>query len=161
MCSTKPAIESLAFLQSKLATVVDHSDREEAEQFRSLLTCILAPPSPDGEPPLKRFRADEEGDDGEEGESSPTSVATGEAEAATAASPPPRTTVSAEYMLGIPDPSEKAGSSGLPGRAFEQRTAVFESLLEFVDQEAKQPTGNLLDLVDLPGLGGRNGEEWE
>ncbi|KAL1672146.1 Muskelin N-terminus-domain-containing protein [Schizophyllum commune] len=161
MCSTKPAIESLAFLQGKLATVVDHSDREEAEQFRSLLTCILAPPSPDGEPPLKRFRADEEGDDGEEGESSPSSVATGEAKAATASSPPPRTTVSAEYMLGIPDPSEKTGSSGLPGRAFEQRTAVFESLLEFVDQEAKQPTGNLLDLVDLPGLGGRNGEEWE
>uniref|UniRef100_D8QBS5 Muskelin N-terminal domain-containing protein n=1 Tax=Schizophyllum commune (strain H4-8 / FGSC 9210) TaxID=578458 RepID=D8QBS5_SCHCM len=165
MCSTKPAIESLAFLQSKLATVVDHSDREEAEQFRSLLTCILAPPSPDGEPPHKRFRANEEDDDGDSPaaeEDMPTDdgPSTSTASFAAAASPP-RTTVSTEYMLGIPDPSEKAGSSGLPGRSFEQRTAVFESLLEFVDQEAKQPTGNLLDLVDLPGLGGRNGEEWE
>ncbi|KAL1710493.1 Muskelin N-terminus-domain-containing protein [Schizophyllum commune] len=164
MCSTKPAIESLAFLQGKLATVVDHSDREEAEQFRSLLTCILAPPSPDGEPPHKRFRADEEGDDGDSPaaeEDVPSDAGPSASISSPAAASSARTTVSAEYMLGIPDPSEKAGSSGLPGRAFEQRTAVFESLLEFVDQEAKQPTGNLLDLVDLPGLGGRNGEEWE
>ncbi|KAL1746418.1 Muskelin N-terminus-domain-containing protein [Schizophyllum fasciatum] len=166
MCGKNSAIESLAFLQGRLAAVVDHSDREEAEQFRSLLTCILAPPSPDGEPPYKRLRGDDDEGD-EEGRDNMTTM---DAVTASAPSSSPssgatshRTSVSVEFMLGIPDPVERAGkgSEQLPGDTFEQRTTVFESLLEFVDQDAKQPTGNLLDLVDLPGLGGRGGEDWE
>ncbi|TRM70103.1 Muskelin N-terminus-domain-containing protein [Schizophyllum amplum] len=174
MCNTQPAIESLAFLQSKLATVVDHSDREEAEQFRSLLTCILVPPSPDleppSEPPHKRLRADEDGGSDADSESS-ASARAGSSASQTGSSAPqaessaprgesPRLSVSAEYMLGQPDAAEKAGKA-ISARTFEQRNAVFEGLLEFVDQDAKEPAGNLLDLVDLPGLGGRSTDDWD
>jgi hypothetical protein len=46
MCeSFAPPVNSLAFLQKDVASVVDHQNKSEEEQFRSLLTHLLSPSS--------------------------------------------------------------------------------------------------------------------
>ena len=45
MCENAPPVDSLAFLQKDVASVVDHQNKSEEEQFRSLLTHLLSPPS--------------------------------------------------------------------------------------------------------------------
>lgn len=45
MCENGPAVTALAFLQQDVASVVDHNNRSEEEQFRSLLTYLLSPSS--------------------------------------------------------------------------------------------------------------------
>jgi len=46
MCeSFAPPVNSLAFLQKDIASVVDHQNKSEEEQFRSLLTHLLSPSS--------------------------------------------------------------------------------------------------------------------
>ena len=46
MCEEVPPIRALNFLQNEISSVVDHRSAEETEMFRSLLTHLLAPPSP-------------------------------------------------------------------------------------------------------------------
>ena len=43
MCEEMPPVKALNFLQTEVSAVVDHSDAEEAEAFRSLLTYLLTP----------------------------------------------------------------------------------------------------------------------
>lgn len=43
MCEDMPPVKALNFLQTDVSAVVDHSDLEEAEGFRSLLTFLLTP----------------------------------------------------------------------------------------------------------------------
>src|SRR5260221_4532998 len=46
MCeSFAPPVNSLTFLQKDVASVVDHQNKSEEEQFRSLLTHLLSPSS--------------------------------------------------------------------------------------------------------------------
>ena len=69
MCEEMPPVKALNFLQTEVSAVVDHSDADEAEAFRSLLTYLLTPsqsaartkePASDEEhddsPPRKRSR---------------------------------------------------------------------------------------------------------
>lgn len=44
MCEDSAPVKALHFLQSEVSSVVDHSDSQEEEIFRSLLTHLLAPP---------------------------------------------------------------------------------------------------------------------
>jgi hypothetical protein len=43
MCEEMPPVKALNFLQTEVSAVVDHTDAEEAEDFRSLLTYLLIP----------------------------------------------------------------------------------------------------------------------
>lgn len=57
----------------------------------------------------------------------------------------------------IPDPKalSTATSTGQPSppspARFKQRVEVFEALLEFIDENAKEPSGNLLDFINVMG----------
>uniref|UniRef100_A0A8H7Y6Q3 Muskelin N-terminal domain-containing protein n=1 Tax=Psilocybe cubensis TaxID=181762 RepID=A0A8H7Y6Q3_PSICU len=43
MCEAEPPVKALKFLQTQVASVVDHSNTKEAEIFRALLTHLLSP----------------------------------------------------------------------------------------------------------------------
>lgn len=45
MCEETSAVKSLSFLQKEVATVVDHQNKQEEDQFRALLTHLLSPSS--------------------------------------------------------------------------------------------------------------------
>ncbi|KAJ3512938.1 hypothetical protein NLJ89_g3235 [Agrocybe chaxingu] len=44
MCEELPPVKALGFLQKEVASVVDHTNAQEEEIFRSLLTHLLSPP---------------------------------------------------------------------------------------------------------------------
>ncbi|CAA7260646.1 unnamed protein product [Cyclocybe aegerita] len=44
MCEEQPPVKALGFLQKEVASVVDHTNAQEEDIFRSLLTHLLAPP---------------------------------------------------------------------------------------------------------------------
>ena len=63
---------------------------------------------------------------------------------------PPKATVGpTAQRSGRDDPYELALRAGKPlsNTTFRQRTTVFETLLQFVNPEAKQPPGSLLDML--------------
>jgi len=55
MCEEMAPIKALGFLQKEVASVVDHKNKQEEEQFRSLLTHLLSP-SPVSEKPPQSSR---------------------------------------------------------------------------------------------------------
>lgn len=163
-------MKALHFLQNDVSKTVDHNDPEEATIFRSLLSHLLVPSAinmptisrqsshcsstagPDSEsedhgaPPRKRSRQstpeeawtselDEDEamvDDGSSSEIAPVQ--------------PRRAIISMEE-----DPEEqnlRKGAAPLTAARFQQRNEVFEALLEFVGEDAKQPSGNLLDMMN-------------
>lgn len=73
--------------------------------------------------------------------------------------------VNQDALLDVPDPTEfrnrgkraenaTEGQEIPSGLRYQQRTEVFEALLEFIGEEEKQPSGSLLDLVGERGGGG-------
>ncbi|KAJ8518601.1 hypothetical protein ONZ45_g4355 [Pleurotus djamor] len=162
MCEKEPSVKALHFLQNDISNVVNHGDPEEAEVFRLLLTHLLSPPtlpvaSPsmlassegdaegegdNGLPPRKRTRSTSpEGtwtnrldDDEMDGQGTPRTNAI--------------TSQSLQANEDPLEPSLRGEADGLTENRFRQRTEVFEALLKFVDAQAKQPDGSLLDMVD-------------
>jgi muskelin len=193
MCEEMLPVKALNFLQTEVSAVVDHSDAEEAEAFRSLLTYLLTPsasstsartkePASEKEhidsPPRKRSRPNTPDDDRDhdydydrdhdrhDHEDTWTDKLGDEDEDEHAHSHSMRA-VSAFSLKGIEDPIERVvrrersresedagkrerGSNGgrLSGTRFSQRNEVFESMLEFVTDNEKQPGGSLLDIID-------------
>lgn len=84
----------------------------------------------------------------------------------------PSTSISASTSTSIPDPSSASdGPPSAPGLVasvptqpladqppapspvrFKQRVEVFEALLEFINEEAKEPSGNLVDCANVAGV---------
>jgi muskelin len=163
MCEEQPPVKALHFLQTEVASVVDHTSTEEAAHFRSLLTHLLTPGSKTGpsilnggsrraghnhqEGPRKRSRSEETWtsklDDEEDATTDDHSFQSRYEE-----------NLVADLISNIiEDPMEedlRAGSESPapPSERFKQRTEVFESLLEFVDEQSKEPEGNLIDRVN-------------
>ncbi|EJF65436.1 hypothetical protein DICSQDRAFT_79600 [Dichomitus squalens LYAD-421 SS1] len=158
MCEDGPPIKALTFLQTRVSSVVNHEDPDEAKVFRALLSAHLlaAPPRP----------ATASGS----GTSTPSSIDVSAAATATAAradSPPPRKrsrpstpnpaaleapSVGGPSVLRLDeDPAEEGGSPPSPER-YRQRTAMFEQLLSFVNEDAKQPDLNLIDMLSTDGF---------
>ncbi|KAI0358515.1 hypothetical protein OH77DRAFT_1189211 [Trametes cingulata] len=139
MCEDQPSIKALTFLQTRVSEVVNHSDPEEAADFRSLLSAHLlsAFPRTAPEAPSTSQSATE---------SSPSSVR--------ADSPPPRkrsrsnspTASSKSVIRWEKDPIEADDSGPSPER-FRQRTEMFERLMAFINEDAKQPDQNLVDMI--------------
>ncbi|KAF9467401.1 Muskelin N-terminus-domain-containing protein [Collybia nuda] len=153
MCEEMSAVKALNFLQTEVSNVVDHSDPEEAESFRALLTHLLspAPPSPPiaepvppktgPSPPRKWSRPTTPGGDWTdklEDDNTDYAHLTG--------------SVSVHALRDTEDPLERELRAGDPRKLnearFTQRNAVFESLLRFISEKDKQPCGSLLDMVD-------------
>ncbi|KAF8070082.1 Muskelin N-terminus-domain-containing protein [Lyophyllum atratum] len=178
MCEDAPPIKALSFLQTEVSAVVDHTDAEETNVFRSLLTHLLSPsipspssqppssapspysrlkssPSSDGSPPRKRSRPDTPDtdidgpwtDQLDEDESGAT-------HGVRAVNPQALKEVEDPLEREVRDAEVGVGAGKLTAARFSQRNEVFESLLEFVTESEKQPTGSLLDVfgVDEGGL---------
>lgn len=135
ICEDASAAKALNFLQTEVSSTVDHQDPQESEIFRTLLTHLLSPSSSLFEatemdieqfPPRKRSRPNTPED-------------------STVRSPKPQDSVTADLLLAIPDSAEENKQTAY---RFKQRTEIFESLLEFISDDAKQPAGSLLDFID-------------
>jgi hypothetical protein len=169
MCEEQPAVKALRFLQTQVSAVVDHTNPEETSIFRALLGHLFSTPiTTDGsatcastpkeiatglleEPPKKRSRPNTPDeawtsrlDDEDEDEMLDSSTSA----AVTSSGQKRRHAV----LLMEEDPVETAlrdaSMKPLSPERFRQRTEVFESLLQFVGEDGKQPMGSLLDMVD-------------
>lgn len=124
MCQDGDAVTALNFLQTEVSSCVDHQDQQETENFRLLLTDLLGvDTSRIGRP------------------ATPEEVWTNEIR---------EQAVTGDKLREVADPSEMedSPSTGKPlsGARFKQRMVLFESLMEFVSEEGKQPEKNLVDL---------------
>lgn len=165
MCEEQQAVKALRFLQTDVSAVVDHTNPDETSTFRALLAHIFSTPmamndtastpnditaEPSEEPPKKRSRPntpDEtwtsrlDDDDDEMPDASASAITTLSGQKRRHA------VLSMEEDLmeiALRDPSTKP----LSAERFRQRTEVFESLLQFIGEDEKQPMGSLLDMVD-------------
>lgn len=235
MCEEQPAVKALSFLQNEVASVVNHLDAKESDEFRSLMQYLLAPPANAGlssrtsststlragstigytDPPLgvktdsKKPRdshdrdaqateslnyrprifelndgreEDHNNDDAEqekEGESEDEddcgwtndisefgkNVEREDQDEDMTEDAGTTLFVNPDALLDHPDGTEfrsrgkraenAIGGQEIPsGLRYQQRTGVFEALLEYVGEEDKQPSGSLLDLVGERGEGG-------
>lgn len=67
-------------------------------------------------------------------------------------SPSPNDPYSASGLVASVSTSASTGHPPAPSPIrFKQRVEVFEALLEFIDEDAKEPSGNLLDCVNVMG----------
>ncbi|KAG2073978.1 hypothetical protein BDR04DRAFT_1126925 [Suillus decipiens] len=173
MCEEQPAVKALRFLQTQVSAVVDHTNPEETSVFRALLGHLFSTPiaiddgSPESistpketvaglleVPPKKRSRPNTPDeawtsrlDDEDEDEMLMFDAST--SAAVTSSGQKRRHAV----LLMEEDPEETAlrdtSTKPLSPERFRQRTEVFESLLQFVGEDGKQPMGSLLDMVDV------------
>ncbi|KAF9028988.1 hypothetical protein BDZ89DRAFT_1065702 [Hymenopellis radicata] len=152
MGETMPQVKALTFLQTEVSSVVDHSDPAETEIFRSLLTHLLTPRAPvavektypsehEDSPPRKRSRANTPEDDAWTSTNDLVCKAALKVQEASRLH-----CVDARMLREQTDPVETGGE--MDADRFKQRTDLFEQLLEYVSVNAKQPDGNLIDLVD-------------
>lgn len=175
MCEDSTPTKSLKFLQTKVSPVVNHDDQKETEDYRSLMTFLLAPKAsiPSLVPPLLSTSTSISTTPSPLSDSGSTeSVTDGWTRMKSRESTPddsgwsnvgddddnesfgrgsyPR--LSAEMLRSVEDPLEKKQGGARKGMAmstdrYAQRTEVFESLLEFVNEGDKEPSGSLLDFV--------------
>ncbi|KXN90804.1 Muskelin [Leucoagaricus sp. SymC.cos] len=175
MCEDSTPTKALMFLQTQVSPVVNHDNQRETEDYRSLMTFLLAPrptapslvssffpvsvaasdnPSPlsdagstesiaDGWTKMKS-RAGTPDDGGWSQENSDEDT-----DSFSRISFPK---LSAELLRSIEDPMEKqqrrsTKDAAMSADRYAQRTEVFESLLEFVSEWDKEPSGSLLDFV--------------
>lgn len=165
MCEDGAPIKALTFLQTRVSSVVNHEDAEEARTFRALLSAhLLAAPA---RPPVASSS------------SRPASSlgfgagpVAGASASAHADSPPPRkrsrpsspasgggsgidagAEVGAAVIRYDEDPLEAADGASAPSpERYRQRTEMFERLLGFVNAEAKQPEESLMEMWSGDGL---------
>jgi hypothetical protein len=160
MCEDASHVKALTFLRTSVFPVVDPDDPEETESYRGLLSYLFTPNSPimSSHPHLKTPSSVLEGSDHEDSpprkRSRPNTPEDTEMTAPTevevpapAAKIPP---FDVQLVRESEDPEEREGKGATPVSAarFQQRNALFEALLEYVAEEAKQPSGSLLGALD-------------
>jgi hypothetical protein len=167
MCEETPAVKALKFLQNDVYTTVDHKNPQETNIFRSLLSHLLVPSTSPTLPAVRqpsRAGIHETDSESEENngppkkrsrQSTPEELWTSKLdEDALMAEVGPSNCASqtdSVVLNMMEDPEERAvrdGKSPLSAARFQQRTEVFESLLKFIGDEEKQPSGNLLDIMN-------------
>ncbi|KAJ3773011.1 Muskelin N-terminus-domain-containing protein [Lentinula raphanica] len=138
MCETQLPVQSLRYLQNDVSEVVNHEDPSETQLFRSLLTHLLthsssphsSTPAPSASTVSDQPASHVVRSDSVECPSETPSPADNETQAEDRG----------EGMYHPPHLSEEC---------FGQRTKSFEAILEFIADNAKQPAGSLLNLVDI------------
>jgi hypothetical protein len=171
MCENAPAVKALNFLKIEVSKVVNHDDPEEAAIFRSLLRHLLSPSmnstqaeTLSSKPQIFLARPLINREPSNESESSNEEAWTNaldEEEVARELAPPilplpststPSHSISGHALRSVPDPLENGPvGNELSADRFQQRTEVFEGLLEFISEEWKQPSGSLLDMINCHG----------
>ena len=116
-------MSALLYLQSSVASVTDHGDEQETLAFRHCMTHLLsAPPNSDEE-----TRMSEDGvDDGLSASTDRDAIM-----------------ASSQDFTGL----AKRSNGTADRRVWEQRTKLFESLLDFFPTHLQQPKSSLIDLV--------------
>jgi len=145
MCEEVSAVKALNFLQNDVSKTVDHDNPEETSIFRSLLSHLLIPSKPPT-PPKKRSRQNTP-------EEAWTNKLDGD-EAVTERFSFDRSLHSNRRIVNMEEDPEERGfreGSSLSAERFQQRTELFESLMKFVGEDAKQPSANLLDMINGVG----------
>ena len=177
MCEEMSPVTTLNFLQTEVAAVVDHTNHEEAESFRALLSYLLAQPptapshsrtsssaswsgksahTADAPPRKKRTRPNtpigmwtSKIDKDEIMADFTRSIST---RVSAAEQPVHANSVNAHVLRAEEDVEELKArddvSSPVSGSRYAQRMEVFENLLRFISEENKQPSGDLLDMVN-------------
>lgn len=157
MCHSQPAVQSLLYLQNQVSQVVDHDDPNETQLFRSLMTHLLmhsspisASPTSPSTPESKTVQSTETVDYS----GSPIKVDLPELESnhEPVLSTPPSSAdegSTTSYREGSFERRFRPAGEHLSRGCFTQRTKTFEAILEFIADDAKQPAGSLLDLVDI------------
>lgn len=173
MCEELPPVKALSFLQNEVSSTVDHNDAEESAVFRSLLSHLLMPsitptPAPSRHPSTNGASGGRESDSEDRDtrpkkrsrQSTPEEAWTSKLDegevvtegASSSESESSSLLASSSLLTFEEDPEERemraSGAASLSAERFQQRSEVFESLLEFVGQDAKQPSGSLLDMMN-------------
>jgi len=153
MCGKTDSVRALNFLRTEVAAVVDHNDSNEASSFRYLMSHLLSLP----QSPLISKRKPVPLPDGEPEEDMEFQV-DGNIESLVRSASDQSPTMIAS---GLPDfawthsTTQASGSCdnvrALPKEQFQERTSVFETILEFINDAAKEPSTNLIDLVEGAG----------
>ncbi|KAJ4493748.1 Muskelin N-terminus-domain-containing protein [Lentinula edodes] len=174
MCETQAPVQSLIYLQNQVSEVVNHDDPGETQLFRSLLTHLLMNSSPISTVPsaieTESPRNNYAGDAKPQTDSSLLNISTGNSSdqlghpgllqsgldsAHISSEPLPDLSSQNRTDTKIQtseDPYERKlhpTKDPMSQECFVQRTKTFEAILEFVDDDAKQPAGSLLELVDV------------
>lgn len=154
--------------------MVDHGDQEETRIFRSLLSYLLTSPAssaPPAKTPAPTLVVPEAGSYSSD-EASPMKMSaiddeSGETrldEAMSEMLPAPRPDQRTTEMEIAPSPSparsvvsmeedpiehEIAGGKAPSAERYKERTAVFEQLMAFINEDAKQPDKDLLRMINV------------
>lgn len=179
MCEDSTPTKALLFLQTQVSPVVNHDDQRETEDYRSLMTFLLAPKASTASliprllptsvfisnvpSPMSDSGSTESVTDGwtrmKSRETTPIDgnwtsdmMEAEDEDDNESFSRPSYPKLSAELLRSDEDALEKRQREGGKGTAMQadryaQRTEVFESLLEFVNEWDKEPSGSLLDFV--------------
>ncbi|KAI0744125.1 Muskelin N-terminus-domain-containing protein [Daedaleopsis nitida] len=166
MCEDGSPIKALTFLQTRVSSVVNHEDPEEARIFRSLLSAhLLAAPARSSVSAASSSRPASSLGFGAGGPGTGPSSPSASAPGATAGASSSRASgvgsgpdVGSAALRFDEDPLEAAanaaGASAPPPspERYRQRTQMFERLLGFVNAEAKQPDESLMEMWSGDGL---------
>jgi muskelin len=131
-------VQALAFLQQDVHAVVNHLSDEETTTFRALQSHLFDKVSLS---PTSLKESSDEDIEMTEVRDTPDSIRPTSGEG------------SRRSISGVPE-LEKDDEEGdthpeLTPELFRQRTLVFESLLQLINADAKQPSMDLTDLVDV------------
>ena len=173
MCEDSPPVKALSFLQNEVSSTVDHNNAEESAVFRSLLSHLLMPSMTPASVPSRHPSTNSASGGRESGpqncdtrpkkrsrQSTPEEAWTSKldedevaAEGASSSDSETSSLFASHSLLTFEeDPEERgirgSGTASLSAERFQQRSEVFESLLEFVGQDAKQPSGSMLDMMN-------------
>lgn len=160
MCHSQPAVQSLLYLQNQVSQVVDHEDPNETQLFRSLMTHLLMHSSPISASPTSPSAPENnlaQSTEPVDCSGSPIKVDLPELESGSGnhepvlSTPPPSASERsiANHREDLFEHKFRPAGEHLSQEYFIQRTKTFEAILEFIADDAKQPAGSLLDLVDI------------
>ncbi|TFK53543.1 hypothetical protein OE88DRAFT_1655700 [Heliocybe sulcata] len=151
MCEDEPTVDALNFLRDEVSSVVDHESLEEEEVFRSLLSHLVAQSPRVGSVRERMRRLTEEmpsvslslGDVDQEMEAPPLETVASVLPAPQAPSGAPLT-----WEEDPEETRQNKDSAELSPERFKQRTEVFQRILTFVNDEAKEPEDDLIHFID-------------
>ncbi|KAF7321897.1 Muskelin-N domain-containing protein [Mycena kentingensis (nom. inval.)] len=156
MCEEGTHVKALRFLRNSVLPVVDQTDKKESELYRGLMSYLVGPPSPTmGTTTNRHLKTPSSSLDHEDVDlelppkkrSRPNTPEDTEMENATATAKIPPFDV--QSVRESEDPLEnRPGVVPVTTGRFQQRNALFESLLGFVSADAKQPEGSLVNALD-------------
>lgn len=161
LCEDADPLKALSYLQTEVSAVVDHTDAEETRLFRSLLSHLLSPHGALGSSsmPTAKKRSREESsarkDDDKVADDDDPMFSRPHSPVRTTSSLTPSESASIvgsrPLLSYVPDASERKINEGnAPSAArFKQRTQVFEELMEYVNDDAKQPDKDLMLMINV------------